>query len=63
MSKLIKGLKIAANVAEIVVAGSVVFELVQKYGGKITAKWFGQKVDVKPAPVENDKLKGDLICE
>ena len=52
MSKLIKGLKIAANVAEIVVAGSVVFELVQKYGGKITAKWFGKKVDVKPDSVE-----------
>ena len=52
MSKIIKGLKVAANVAEIIVAGSVVFELVQKYGGKITAKWFGKKVDRKPEPVE-----------
>ena len=52
MSKIIKGLKIAASVAEIIVAGSVVFELVQKYGSKITAKWFGKKVDRKPEPVE-----------
>lgn len=43
MSKIIKGLKVAANVAEIIVAGSVIIELAGKYGGKIKAKLFGTK--------------------
>lgn len=34
MGNLIKGLKVAAYVAEIIVAGSVVIELAEKYGGK-----------------------------
>ena len=38
MGNLIKGLKVAAYVAEIIVAGSVVIELAEKYGGK-----FGKK--------------------
>ncbi|WP_198134585.1 hypothetical protein [Bacteroides finegoldii] len=29
-----KGIRIAANVAEIIVASSVIVELVEKYGGK-----------------------------
>lgn len=40
MGNLIKGLKVAAYVAEIIVAGSVVIELAEKYGGK-----FGKKED------------------
>ena len=38
MGNLIKGLKVAAYVAEIIVAGSVVIELAEKYGDK-----FGKK--------------------
>ena len=38
MGDLMKGLKVAAYVAEIIVAGSVVIELAEKYGGK-----FGKK--------------------
>lgn len=34
MGKLMKGIRIAANVAEIIVASSVIAELVEKYGGK-----------------------------
>lgn len=34
MGNLIEGLKVAAYVAEIIVAGSVVIELAEKYGGK-----------------------------
>mgnify|MGYP000788857813 FL=1 len=40
MGNLIKGLKVAAYVAEIIVAGSVVIELAEKYSGK-----FGKKED------------------
>ena len=38
LGNLIEGLKVAAYVAEIIVAGSVVIELAEKYGGK-----FGKK--------------------
>ena len=38
MGNLIKGLKVAAYVAEIIVAGSVLIELAEKYSGK-----FGKK--------------------
>ena len=34
MGNLIKGIKIAAYVAEIIVAGSVIIELAEKYCGK-----------------------------
>lgn len=34
MGNLIKGLKVAAYVAEIIVAGSVVIELAEKYSDK-----------------------------
>ena len=37
MGNLIKGLKVAAYVAEIIVAGSVVIELAEKYSGNIVA--------------------------
>ena len=40
MGNLIKGLKVAPYVAEIIVAGSVVIELCRKYSGK-----FGKKED------------------
>jgi hypothetical protein len=34
MGNLMKGIKIAAYVAEIIVASSVIIELVEKYGGR-----------------------------
>lgn len=34
MGNLMKEIKIAAYVAEIIVAGSVIIELVEKYGGR-----------------------------
>ena len=38
MGNLVKALKIAVNVAEIIVAGSVVIELAEKYGGRLGKK-------------------------
>ena len=38
MGNLIKGLKVAAYVAEIIVAGSVLIELAEKYGGRLGKK-------------------------
>ena len=38
MGNLVKALKIAANVAEIIVAGSVLIELAEKYGGRLGKK-------------------------
>ena len=38
MGYLMKGIKIAAYVAEIIVAGSVVVELAEKYSGKFRKK-------------------------
>ena len=38
MGNLVKALKIAANVAEIIVAGSVLIELAEKYGGRLGNK-------------------------
>ena len=57
MGNLIKGLKVAAYVAEIIVAGSVVIELAEKYGGK-----FGKKKiatgEVKAVNAATSILKG-----
>lgn len=38
MGNLVKALKIAANVAEIIVAGSVLIELAERYGGRLGKK-------------------------
>ena len=38
MGNLVKALKIAANVAEIIVAGSILIELAEKYGGRLGKK-------------------------
>ena len=52
MGNLIKGLKVAAYVAEIIVAGSVVIELVEKYSGK-KRKTATSKVKAVDAATEN----------
>ena len=52
MGNLVKALKIAANVAEIIVAGSVLIELAEKYGGRLGEKKSG-KVATDTAAAEN----------
>ena len=52
MGNLIKGLKVAAYVAEIIVAGSVVIELAEKYCGK-KRKTATSKVKAVDAATEN----------
>ncbi len=52
MGNLMKGLKIAAYVAEIIVAGSVVIELVEKYCGTKDKTATG-KVGADNASIEN----------
>ena len=39
MGNLMKGIKIAAYLAEIIVAGSVIIELVEKYGSRRKKKY------------------------
>ncbi|WP_018669525.1 hypothetical protein [Bacteroides gallinarum] len=54
MGKLIKGIKIAAYLAEIIIASSVVIELVEKYGGRYRRKSAaGKKVDAGDTTTEN----------
>lgn len=52
MEKLVKGIKIAAYIAEIIVAGSVVIELAEKYCGKKKKSATG-KVAVDNAATDN----------
>lgn len=53
MEKVIRGIKIAAYVAEIIVAGSVVIELVEKYGSRSKRKSAVSKVAVDNAATDN----------
>ena len=54
MGNLIKGLKVAAYVAEIIVAGSVVIELAEKYCGKFGKKKIAKgEVKAVDAATEN----------
>lgn len=45
MKYLMKGIRIAAYIAEIIVAGSTIVELVEKYGGRSKRKSAASKVD------------------
>ena len=45
MKHLMKGIRIAAYIAEIIVAGSTIVELVEKYGGRSKRKSAASKVD------------------
>ena len=45
MKHLMKGIRIAAYIAEIIVAGSTIVELVEKYGSKRKKKMLQVKVD------------------
>ena len=48
-----KGIRIAAYVAEVVIASSVVIELVEKYGGRFKKKNATSKVDAGDATTKN----------
>ena len=45
MKHLMKGIRIAAYIAEIIVAGSTIVELVEKYSNKSKKKDAASKVD------------------
>ena len=53
MKHLMKGIRIAAYIAEIIVAGSTIVELVEKYGGRSKRKSATSKVDTGNVATEN----------
>ena len=53
MRHLMKGIRIAAYIAEIIVAGSTIVELVEKYSGRSKRKPAASKVDTGNVATEN----------
>lgn len=53
MKHLMKGIRIAAYIAEIIVAGSTIVELVEKYSGRSKRKSATSKVDTGNVATEN----------
>ena len=53
MKHLMKGIRIAAYIAEIIVAGSTIVELVEKHGGRSKRKSATSKVDTGNVATEN----------
>ena len=53
MKHLMKGIRIAAYIAEIIVAGSTIVELVEKYSGRSKRKPVASKVDTGNVATEN----------
>ena len=53
MKHLMKGIRIAAYIAEIIVAGSTIVELVEKYSSKRKKKDAASKVDTGNVATEN----------
>lgn len=53
MKHLMKGIRIAAYIAEIIVAGSTIAELVEKYSGRSKRKSATSKVDTGNVATEN----------
>ena len=53
MKHLMKGIRIAAYIAEIIVAGSTIVELVEKYSSKRKKKYAASKVDTGNVATEN----------
>ena len=53
MKHLMKGIRIAAYMAEIIVAGSTIVELVEKYSGRSKRKSTASKVDTGNVATEN----------
>ena len=53
MKHLMKGIRIAAYIAEIIVAGSTIVEIVEKYSGRSKRKSTASKVDTGNVATEN----------
>ena len=53
MKHLMKGIRIAAYIAENIVAGSNIAELVEKHGGRSKRKYAAKKVDTGNVKTEN----------
>ena len=53
MKHLMKGIRIAAYIAEIIVAGSTIVKLVEKYSGRSKRKSAASKVDTGNVATEN----------
>lgn len=53
MKHLMKGIRIAAYIAEIIVASSTIVELVEKYSGRSKRKSAASKVDTGNVATEN----------
>ena len=53
MKHLMKGIRIAAYIAEIIVAGSTIVEFVEKYSSKRKKKDAASKVDTGNVTTEN----------
>ena len=53
MKHLMKGIRIAAYIAEIIVAGSTIVELVEKYSSRSKRKPAASKVDTGNVATEN----------
>ena len=58
MKHLMKGIRIAAYIAEIIVAGSTIVELVEKYGGRSKRKSAASKVDTGNVTTEKRLVNG-----
>lgn len=57
MKHLMKGIRIAAYIAEIIVAGSTIVELVEKYSGRSKRKPVASKVDTGNVATENPQKR------
>ena len=61
MKHLMKGIRIAAYIAEIIVAGSTIVELVEKYGGRSKRKSAASKVDTGNVATETHRTSSEWI--
>lgn len=55
MGNLMKGIRIAAYVAEVIIASSVVIELVEKYSSRSKKSAASKKVDVGDTTTEKEQ--------
>lgn len=55
MGNLMKGIKIASKIAEVILAISIIGDLVGKYGGKLYNKPVASDVEAEIASTENIK--------
>ena len=55
MGNLIKGIKIAGKIAEVILAISIIGDLVGKYSGKVCTKSAASEVGPETVSTENNK--------